>query len=267
MGRVMKYVSPSVSATAFNCPHCGVLTTQFWHKVFTDPMEKDETPQLFDRVSAAAETFDDIEDKEERDKLKRLVARLGNGEIFIHRGGGSGVHNFWNVHVSTCYECKRPSIWLYQALLYPQTGEAPPPNADLPDDIRRDYDEAGAIMNASPRGAAALLRLAIQKLCIYLGEPGENLNRDIGALVAKGLSVTVQKALDVVRVAGNKAVHPGQIEMTDNREAAETLFRLVNLIAEKMISEQKHVDDFYAGLPEGIRQQIDARNQKALEGQ
>jgi hypothetical protein len=262
----MKYIPPSISATAFNCPHCGVLTTQFWFEVFADPLKRDQTPRLHNIVTAAAATFDNIEDKTEREKLSRLAKRLGTGEIFMQTLGGSGERNMLNVHVSTFYECKKPSIWLYQSLFYPMTGDVPPANLDLPDDIRRDYDEAGLILNASPRGAAALLRLAIQKLCIHLGQPGKNINDDIGALVAQGLSVTVQRALDAVRVVGNNAVHPGKIEMTDNRDAAETLFRLVNLITEKMISEQKHVDDFYSGLPEGIRLEIERRNQKALEG-
>ena len=261
----MKYVPPSTTATAFNCPHCGVLTTQFWHKVYTDPLNKDETPRLHDKESASAVKFEDVEEVEERGKLLKLVERLGNGDIFIHRLGGSGERNLMNVYVSTCYECKKPSIWLYKSLFYPQTGEVPPANPDLPEDIRKDYDEAGSILDASPRGAAALLRLTIQKLCIHLGEPGKNLNDDIRALVAKGLSVTVQKALDAVRVVGNNAVHPGKIEMTDNREAAETLFRLVNLIAEKMISEQKHVDQFYLGLPETIRLEIERQDKKKNE--
>jgi hypothetical protein len=263
----MKYVPPSTTQTAFNCPHCSVLTTQFWHKVYTDPMKKDETPWLLDEASAKAATLDGIDEKEEREKFQRLFERLGTGEAFIHRLDGSGERKFWNVHVSTCYECKKPSIWLYKSLLYPTTGDVPPANPDLPDDIRRDYDEACSILNASPRGAAALLRLAIQKLCIHLGQPGKSINDDIGALVAQGLSVTVQRALDSVRVIGNNAVHPGKIDMTDNRDAAETLFHLVNLISEKMISEQKHVDDFYSGLPEGIRLEIERRNQSALEGE
>lgn len=229
-------------------------------------MKKEDTPRLHDKESAAKATFEDIQDAKLRQKLLKIVERVSTGEIFIEAMGSSGERCLMNVHVSTCYECKKPAIWLYQSLIYPQTGEVPPANKDLPEPIRRDYDEAGAILNASPRGAAALLRLAIQKLCIHLGEPGENLNKDIGALVAKGLSGTVQKALDAVRVIGNNAVHPGKIEMTDNREAAETLFRLVNLIAEKMISEQKHVDEFYDGLPEGIRLEIERRNQRALEG-
>ncbi len=52
---------------------------------------------------------------------------------------------------------------------------------EVNEDIRRDYDEAAKVLALSPRGAAALLRLAIRKLCKELGEPGKNINEDIGS--------------------------------------------------------------------------------------
>ena len=127
-------------------------------------------------------------------------------------------------------------------------------------DVRRDYEEAGTILDASPRGAAALLRLAVEKLCKGLGEPGRDLNADIASLVAKGLDQRVQQALDVVRVIGNNSVRPGQIDLRDDRATAETLFGLVNLICEKMITEPKHVDELYTKLPEAARQAIEKRD-------
>src|SRR5688572_10249423 len=85
------------------------------------------------------------------------------------------------------------------------------------------------------------LRLAIKKLCAELGETGKNINDDIASLEKKGLDKRVQQALDIVRVIGNDAVHPGQIDLRDDRDTATKLFGLVNLIAEKMITEPKHV--------------------------
>ena len=130
----------------------------------------------------------------------------------------------------------------------------------MSDDIRRDYDEASSILNLSPRGAAALIRLAIQKLCKKLGQPGNNLNADIGKLVSDGLDKRVQQALDAVRVIGNNAVHPGKIDLRDDRAVAESLFRLLNLIAEKMISESKHVEKVYASLPKDALEAIAKRD-------
>jgi hypothetical protein len=68
-------------------------------------------------------------------------------------------------------------------LVWPQRGEAPLPNLDLPEHILREYDGVSIILDLSPRGAAALLRLGIQQLCEHLGEKGNNINKDIASLV------------------------------------------------------------------------------------
>lgn len=163
--------------------------------------------------------------------------------------------------VSECQHCKRFCLWDGKQLVYPPFTTAPLPNPELPDAVRRDYEEARSIVAGSPRGAAALLRLAIQKLCQHLGEPGKNLNADIGSLVKKGLTVRVQQALDVVRVTGNNAVHPGQIELSDDVERASRLFMLVNIIADQMITQPKHVEELFNALPEEQRAQIEKRDQ------
>jgi hypothetical protein len=163
-------------------------------------------------------------------------------------------------HSVACRHCNKPSMWLGLQMVYPATGTAPQPNPDLPDDIRRDYEEARAILSRSPRGAAALLRLAVQKLCKLLGEPGRNLNGDIGSLVNKGLLPAVKQALDAVRVIGNNAVHPGQIDLNDTPQIAAALFRLVNLIAEQLITAPKQAEEIYGFLPESDREAIAKRD-------
>ena len=92
-----------------------------------------------------------------------------------------------NIHVSRCYTCDAITIWSYDTILYPPARDEIAPSADMPEAIRVDFDEVREVLDRSPRSSAALLRLCIQKLCKHLGEPGENLNADIGALVAKGL--------------------------------------------------------------------------------
>lgn len=126
----------------------------------------------------------------------------------------------------------------------------------------RDYEEAGRIVSESPRGAAALLRLAIQKLCVVLGEIGEKIDDDIKSLVKKGLTPMVQQALDAVRVIGNESVHPGTLDLKDDRDTAMRLFSLVNIIAEQMVSNPKHVQELYDKLPESKRKAIEKRDQR-----
>jgi hypothetical protein len=151
-------------------------------------------------------------------------------------------------------------LWVEESLVFPDVSTAPLPNPDLDSGIKSDYLEARSILNKSPRGAAALLRLCVQKLCQQLGEPGENLNDDIGHLVKKGLPARAQLALDVVRVIGNNAVHPGQISLKDDRDVALALFGLVNSIADLMITQPTQLERLYARLPEGARQAIERRD-------
>jgi hypothetical protein len=120
----------------------------------------------------------------------------------------------------------------------------------------------------SARGAAALLRLCIQKLVIHLGEDGEKLNLDIGRLVEKKIvTKAIQEALDVVRVVGNHSVHPGKITTGDTKATAIRLFSLVNVIVEATISTSKHIADIYEKIvPEGTRLAIAKRDElKTIE--
>src|SRR5262249_11163434 len=138
---------------------------------------------------------------------------------------------------------------LGDTMIHPVATTAPLPNADMPDEVKADYAEASEIVGRSPRGAAALLRLAIQKLLRHLGEKGKNIDDDIAALVTKGLPATIQKALDTVRVIGNESVHPGTIDLRDEPETAAALFGLVNLIVQDRITQPKEIDTLYGKLP------------------
>jgi len=70
-------------------------------------------------------------------------------------------------------------------MIYPDFEGVQPPNQDLSEDIKFDYQEAASILQKSPRGSATLLRLAIQKLCKELGEDGKNINNDIKILLQR----------------------------------------------------------------------------------
>lgn len=105
-----------------------------------------------------------------------------------------------------------------------------------------------------------MLRLAIQKLCVHIGESGKNINEDIANLVSKDLDKSVQMALDTVRVAGNEPVHSGQMDLKDDRDTAIELLRLVSVIADIMISQPKHLDEMYGRIPPSKREAIEKRD-------
>lgn len=167
-----------------------------------------------------------------------------------------------NMKVSRCQHCGKTTVWVYDLMVYPDRGNAPAANPDMPENVRKLYEEASSISAKSPRGACALLRLAIQLLCVDLGGEGKDINKDIGKLVADGLSPIVQKSLDVVRVTGNEAVHPGQID-TDNPETAMQLFGLLNIIVDYMISMPNRVTGLYDSLPAGKLNGIDDRDKNS----
>jgi len=179
-----------------------------------------------------------------------------------HSDGGGAYSILRGISASICARCGNFALWKDDQLFYPSMYVTPLPVADMPQDVKEDYDEARAIFSLSLRGAAALLRLGIQKLVIALGESGDKLNESIGNLVKKGLRVDIQKALDVVRVVGNNAVHPGELSVEDNPAMALSLFKLTNLIVEDMITKPKEVSELFEALPEGAKDAIAKRDKK-----
>lgn len=256
---------PSISETAFECPHCGAYTTQFWTKLYADNLGRGKKPHRMTEEEFDESLQDTKVGKDRKLKLKKFSLKMLSGLTFFDAPSDSYIYIEYHVHnlnLSQCYECNKIAIWQYNNLIFPSDKPGVLPNEDLDDDIIRDFEEARDILNKSPRGAAALLRLCIQKLCIQLDEKGENLNDDIASLVSKGLNQTIQKSLDIVRVVGNEAVHPGVLDLRDDTGTAEKLLTLINSIADQMISHPKQVDDFYEQLPADKREAIEKRDKK-----
>jgi hypothetical protein len=130
----------------------------------------------------------------------------------------------------------------------------------MPDDVKAHFNEARSVYNLSPKAAAALLRLAIQHLSVDLGGSGKDLNADIAKLVQNGLPLKIQQALDVVRVIGNNAVHPGLISIDDNPDIVTKLFKLVNIIVDDMITQPEQVKKLFGDLPDTSKEQIAKRD-------
>ncbi len=220
----MQHIAPTLNLKSFHCPHCGVLSEQTWSN---------------NGVSCG------------------YIQRNPNGQSV------NTTYPLENTMVAKCKHCNLFSMWHKGKMVYPLTGNVEMANPDLPEGIKNDYNEAKDIVNISPRGAAALLRLAIQKLCIHLGEKGKNINEDIASLVKKGLPQTMQQALDSVRVVGNNAVHPGTIDLNDKIEIAYALFGFVNIICEVLISQPKKIQEFYEkNVPIGAKNGIEKRDGK-----
>lgn len=220
----MEFTMPEFKAKAFHCPICGTYAHMEWEQLYTS----NKTTLYYEAMCAC---------------------------------------------------CKKPSLWRiteYQQdlsgsrfnikaeLTYPDNGFAPLPEGDMPEDVKKDYIEAARIFSRSQRGAAALLRLGLQKLCKHLGQAGENINADVRNLAAQNiLPPLVVKVADTVRITGNNAVHPGEMTDEDFDHVASKMFDLLNFIVKKGISEPKELEALYTMTPEGPRKDAEAKDAKA----
>jgi hypothetical protein len=264
-----KPVVPSISLVSFTCPHCGAHAHQDWFRLGAEGISNNGTPfrptqEMLDEFTAAVSraTGDERDLAKARVEFARSV-RANKVFLSSFLSEYEKRPDLINVHASRCYACKKFAFWVADRMVYPYLAVTSlSPNDDLQDDIRVDFTEAMVILDSSARGAAALLRLCIQKLCAQLGEPGKNINDDIASLVKKGLDVRIQRALDIVRVVGNEAVHPGQLDLKDDKATALELARLVNLIADVMITRPKQIDAMYSALPADKLLGIENRDKK-----
>jgi hypothetical protein len=223
--KVSEYFPPEYGKGEFHCPHCHVYAKQFYAHLTT------------------------------------LVSFPWSSTVDSNSKFDESLPREWAV--TKCQRCGKHIIWVAGRMNYPKTMIVSPPNQDMSEDVQRDYIEAANVLSDSPRAAAALLRLALQKLCKQLGENGENINEDIKHMVSRGLNPLVQKSLDTLRITGNNAVHPGEINLQEEPQRVLKLFELLNFIANKMITEPREIENFYADLPEDSRKAVDRRDQKS----
>lgn len=254
-----KTVPPTFGARSFTCPHCHALADQRWYSVGIEYMK--DPPSIFPEERLKDVLRIEVNEGRGDGGLAQWCRKALLNQPFAHKqGSGYTDVTLEFVQVSLCFSCNGFSIWRCGELVHPIHKLEVQANLDMPAGAAADFQEAAAIFDASPRGAAALLRLALQKVLIHLGLPGENINADIKALVVKGLPTQIQQALDVVRVVGNNAVHPGTMDISDNRETALRLFSLLNIITDAMITQPRLIAEMFGELPDGARDAIARRD-------
>ncbi|HBH1340092.1 TPA: DUF4145 domain-containing protein [Clostridioides difficile] len=221
---MIECMEPKYGNKAFTCPHCGVMASQDWDK--------------YDII------YSDFYDK-----------YVLNATTLIKYSG-----EMKNLSISSCRNCQKIHIWYNGVMIFPEKSTIVEPSKDMPEQVKEIYEEARNVYSKSPKASAALLRLALQYLCKELGESGKNINSDIANLVKKGLNSDVQKVLDIIRVVGNEAVHPGTIDLDDNSEIAFNLFSLMNFIVSETITRPREIAKLFDYLPDDKKEGIKNRD-------
>lgn len=238
---------PEFGSGKFQCPHCQTVSQQIWF---------DQSKASGFALQTISNIFYEYRTRisgSQQDVIKNFI-----DEIDPRRMQMLVPSRF---SIATCLSCKENSLWIDKEIVYPKLKPISPPNEDLEEGIKSIYWEAANIYSDSPKGAAALLRLALQQLLVQIGKDGKDINKDIKALVADGLSTKIQQALDILRVVGNNAVHPGEINFDDDSDVALRLFQILNLIADEMISKPKEIEVLYNDIvPEETKEQISQRD-------
>lgn len=226
------YHPPRYKAIAFHCPRCSVYAKQTWFG-----------------TCASIKTLE-----------------VGSGRSGSWRVKEHDLTDAIDLEVSLCDACNQYAIWLEEALLYPANVSVPKSHGDMPEEVSKLYNEAAQVLPVSPRAAAALLRLALQKLLGLVGCEGKNINNDIKHLMkSKDITTDMQKALDVLRVFGNNSVHPGQIDLNEDPEKVRAMFAFINYVVDGLISRKKQINMLFEGLPEKQKESIKKRDNKEVK--
>ena len=253
---------PKYGYSSFDCSHCLVRSQHIWFSVcvsqishfgLVHEMEKfNEDKRMYkDDVEGFYDDSEYFESEEKifEEHLNFNHLHLSKNQIEPEEVKKMDFLSMKNFKISECTNCRRLSLWKFDELIYPKFGKIPK-HPDMPTKVGKIFDEANKIFNDSPRGASALLRLALEMLLTHLKIKGQSIDLKIKNLANNGIDPKLQKALNIVRVTGNEAVHPGQIDFDDNQEVARTLFEIVNLIVDEMITRPKNIDNAFENLPQ-----------------
>ena len=182
------------------CPHC-------LKSIHTERQVRDEDGNNFDAVPIGTATIDYIK----------------------HDG-----HQYWWIEIIVCPSCHDLILTLVSSAdaigdnyvgtlpdeateqkisLWPRHTGRPPVPPEVPDEFKRDYQEACLILADSSNASAALSRRCLQLILREkLGAPNSTLYKEIRWAVEKGglpSSITdLTDLLDVPRKVGNRAAHP-----------------------------------------------------------
>ena len=239
---------PKFGEKSFTCLHCGVLTTQKW---------SNDERLLKNLFGYQRHLFLNYRGNIDYDSQRCIESFLDNIETKFLSAFNRPYF------LIECFNCKKLSLWVDGKMVYPSVLTSPPPHEDMPENVKKIYEEARQVQSASVRASAALLRVSLEQLTAHLGETKGSLHKRIANLEKKGLPSQVIKSLHIVRIYANEGgAHAGVIDLDskDNEYILHRLFMLVNIIVHHTIASDKMIDDLYEGIPDNKKAGIENRH-------
>ena len=110
-----------------------------------------------------------------------------------------------DISISKCHSCEKYAIWYKEKMVYPQNNFILPiPHNDLPNHLRKYYNEAMTITGESPRSAFILIRFVLEK---FLQETFSNKKNLASNIQNKKIDSKIKKVLAGIQTIGNKVAH------------------------------------------------------------
>lgn len=131
---------------------------------------------------------------------------------FLYNSLGFENKHEWYVNYGDCPSCEKKIITLeYKKnnfLVYPKVSFCDNAPKEVPQHIAEDFNEAGLILNDSPKASAALGRRCLQTIIHeHFKVKKRNLSEEIDE-VMKQVPPYISKQLDAIRQIGNFSAHP-----------------------------------------------------------
>ena len=185
-----KEIEPKLGAESFSCPHCNAVAHHDWFSLFLKP----ENPtEIIVHTLEAAMLAKSKEGDELTEHLKDNVLTYEYQEP-----PRTLKVKLMNLYVSRCCSCTGFAIWVRDQLVFPiREGSPDIIEGDFKelegdftevidgdskevekDKTADDIEEATAILNRFPEGAAALIRVCIRKMLASLKEILKRLKKE-----------------------------------------------------------------------------------------
>ncbi len=182
------------------------------------------------------------------------------------------INYVWNIAYEKCPSCEKSIINLFfeekvnyglveegRYLIYPKLASYIKAPKEVPKHIAEDFNEAGLILNDSPKASAALSRRCLQAILREIdGIKSGSLDAEINQAIELFPS-HISEAIDAVRNIGNFAAHPKKSESTGEIIAVEAGE------AEWAIQVLEQLFDFCYVQPKILEQKRNALNAKLAD--